>query len=151
MLMRLLTRLLNQKKYAIKILDMAHMVNCNPSQTPIDTESKLGIDGDSVSDPTLYQSLADLVAYLDTDWAGFPTTRRLTSEAAYCGVANAIAETCWLCNLLHELHSPLSSATLVYCNNFADIFIKGLPSALFDEFRSSLSVRCPLTPTAREC
>ncbi|GJU73315.1 ribonuclease H-like domain-containing protein [Tanacetum coccineum] len=36
----------------------AHMVNCNPSRTPIDTESKLGSDGDPVSDPTLYRSLA---------------------------------------------------------------------------------------------
>ncbi|GKD41578.1 ribonuclease H-like domain-containing protein [Tanacetum coccineum] len=61
------------KKYAIEILDRAHMDNCNPSQTPIDTESKLGSDGDPLSDPTLYQSLAvsssntDLVAYSDAD------------------------------------------------------------------------------------
>ncbi|GJZ70307.1 ribonuclease H-like domain-containing protein [Tanacetum coccineum] len=34
---------------------LAHMDNYNPSRTPIDTESKLGSDGDSVSDPTLYQ------------------------------------------------------------------------------------------------
>ncbi|GJY47167.1 ribonuclease H-like domain-containing protein, partial [Tanacetum coccineum] len=32
---------LSQKKYAIEILEKAHMVNCNPSQTPVDTESKL--------------------------------------------------------------------------------------------------------------
>ncbi|GJV83632.1 hypothetical protein Tco_1523530 [Tanacetum coccineum] len=31
---------------------------------------------------------------------------------------------------------------------FADIFTKGLPSALFEEFRISLSVRCPPAPTA---
>ncbi|GKE30920.1 ribonuclease H-like domain-containing protein, partial [Tanacetum coccineum] len=40
---------LSQKKYAIEILERAHMVNCNPSRTPIDTESKLGNDG---VDPT---------------------------------------------------------------------------------------------------
>nr|GEZ47179.1 ribonuclease H-like domain-containing protein [Tanacetum cinerariifolium] len=34
---------------------------------------------------------------------------------------------------------------------FADIFTKGLPTALFEEFRSSLSVRCPLAQTAWEC
>ncbi|GJV52940.1 ribonuclease H-like domain-containing protein [Tanacetum coccineum] len=96
-------------------------------------------------------------------------------------------------NLLRELHSPLSTATLVYCDNvsavymsanpvqhqrtkhieidihfvrdmvtagqvrvlhvpsrfqYADIFTKGLPSALFEEFRSSLSVRPPPAPTA---
>ncbi|GJW21216.1 ribonuclease H-like domain-containing protein [Tanacetum coccineum] len=69
------------------------MVNCNPSRTLVDTESKLGIDGDSFSDPTLYQSLADLVAYSDADWAGCPTTRCSTSEAEYRGVANVVAET----------------------------------------------------------
>ncbi|GKE23978.1 ribonuclease H-like domain-containing protein, partial [Tanacetum coccineum] len=222
------------KKYVVEILERAHMVTCNPSRIPIDTESKLGADGDPVSDPTLYRSLAgslqyltftrpdisyavqqlfsssttDLVAYSDADWAGCPTTRRSTSgycvflgnnllswsskcqptlsrssaEAEYRGVANAVVETCWLRNLLRELHTPLFSATLVYCDNvnvvylscnlvqlqrtkhieidihfdrdlvaagqvrasryqFADIFTKGLPSDLFEEFRSSLSDR----------
>ncbi|GJU10136.1 ribonuclease H-like domain-containing protein [Tanacetum coccineum] len=237
---------LSQKKYAIEILDKAHMDNCNPSRTPIDTESKLGSDGDPVSDPTLYRSLAgslqyltftrpdisyavqqvclymhdprepyflalkrilryvrgtldyglqlfsssttDLVAYSDADWAGCPTTRRSTSgycvflsnnllswsskrqptlsrsstEAECRGVANAVADTCWLRNLLRALHTPLSSAMLVYCDNvrvlyvpsryqFEDIFTKGLPSALFEEFRSSLSVQCPPALTAGEC
>ncbi|GJU15637.1 ribonuclease H-like domain-containing protein, partial [Tanacetum coccineum] len=207
---------LSQKKYAIEILEKAHMVSCNPSRTPVDTESKLGIDGDPVClhihDPRephlsalkrilryvqgtlnyglqlFSSSTSDLVAYSDADWAGCPTTRRSTSgycvfpgnnllswsakrqptlsrfcaEAEYRGVANAAAETCWLRNLLRELHTPLSSATLVYCDNvcvhhvpsryqFVDIFTKGLPSALFKEFRSSLSVRCPPTPTAGEC
>ncbi|GKC42100.1 ribonuclease H-like domain-containing protein [Tanacetum coccineum] len=161
----------------------------------------------------------DLVAYSDAEWAGCPTTRRSTlgycvflgnsllswsakrqptlsrssAEAEYRGVANAVAETCWLGNLLRELHTPLSSATLVYCDNvsvvylssnliqrqrtkhieidihfvrdlvaagqvrvlhvpscyqFADIFTKGLPSALFEEFRSSLSIRSPPALTA---
>ncbi|GJY40921.1 ribonuclease H-like domain-containing protein [Tanacetum coccineum] len=34
---------------------------------------------------------------------------------------------------------------------FADIFTKGLSSASFEEFRSSLSVRCPPAQTAGEC
>ncbi|GKD00771.1 hypothetical protein Tco_1171045, partial [Tanacetum coccineum] len=33
---------------------------------------------------------------------------------------------------------------------YADIFTKGLPSALFDEFRDSLSVRCTPAPTVGE-
>ncbi|GKA21378.1 kinase-like domain-containing protein [Tanacetum coccineum] len=33
---------------------------------------------------------------------------------------------------------------------YANIFTKGLPSALFEEFCSSLSVQCPPTPTAGE-
>ncbi|GJZ77105.1 ribonuclease H-like domain-containing protein [Tanacetum coccineum] len=163
-----------------------------------------------------------LVAFSDADWAGCPTTHRSTLgycvflsnnvlswsskrqptlsrssvEAEYRGVSNAVAETCWLCNLLREFHTPLSSATLVYCDNvsvvylscnpvqhqhtkhieinihfvrdlvaagqvrvlhvpsryqYANIFTKGLPSALFEEFRSSLSIRCPPAPTAGEC
>nr|GFA50592.1 NBS-containing resistance-like protein [Tanacetum cinerariifolium] len=46
------------KKYVVEILEKAHMVNCNPSRTPVDTESKLGVDGDPVYDPTLYRNLA---------------------------------------------------------------------------------------------
>ncbi|GJV83558.1 ribonuclease H-like domain-containing protein [Tanacetum coccineum] len=137
----------------------------------------------------LHLLLHHLIAYSDADWAGCPTTRRSTScycvflgnnllswsskrqstlsrssaEEEYHGVANAVAETCWLRNLLHELHAPLSSATLTTvimlvqvlhvpsCYQYADIFTKGLPSALFEEFRISLSVRCPPAPTAGEC
>ncbi|GJY35206.1 ribonuclease H-like domain-containing protein [Tanacetum coccineum] len=47
-----------QTKYVVEILERVHMVNCNPSWTPVDTESKLGTDGDPVFDPTLYRSLA---------------------------------------------------------------------------------------------
>ncbi|GJX92933.1 ribonuclease H-like domain-containing protein [Tanacetum coccineum] len=36
-------------KYAVEILDKAHMVNCNPTRTPIDIVSKQGSDGDSFS------------------------------------------------------------------------------------------------------
>ncbi|GJT27040.1 ribonuclease H-like domain-containing protein [Tanacetum coccineum] len=240
---------LSQKKYALQLLECAHMVHCNPSRTPVDTESKLGPEGVPVQDPTLYRSLAgglqyltftrpdlyyavqqvclymhdprephfaalkrimryvrgtvdfglqlyasattSLVGYTDADWAGCPFTR--SSEAEYRGVANVVAETAWLRNLLRELHSPLSTATLVYCDNvsvvymsanpvqhqqtkqieidihfvrdmvtagqvrvlhvlsrvqYADIFTKGLPSVLFEDFRSSLSVRTPPAPTA---
>lgn len=161
----------------------------------------------------LYKTAStDLVAYSDADWAGCPNTRRSTSgycvflgdnliswsskrqhtvsrssaEAEYRGVANAVAEATWLRNLLLELHTPLSTATLVYCDNvsavylstnpvqhqrtkhveidihfvrervavgqvrvlhvpsslqFADIFTKGLSTSLFQDFRSSLSIK----------
>ncbi|GKE11655.1 ribonuclease H-like domain-containing protein [Tanacetum coccineum] len=152
------------RKYAAEIHENAHMVNCNSSRTPVDTESKLGADGDPISDPTLYlqyvrgtleyglqlfsSSTTFLVAYSDADWADCPTTRRSTSgyciflgnnllswsfkrqpmlsrpsaEAEYRGIANAVAETCWLRNLLRELHTPLSSATLVHCDNVLFIY-----------------------------
>nr|GEV02727.1 protein kinase, ATP binding site-containing protein [Tanacetum cinerariifolium] len=87
------------KKYATEILEQAHMLNCNPCRTPIDTEKKLGPEGSLVTDPTLYRSLAgslyamkrvlrylrgttdlelqlfrsttsQLIAYSNADWAG---------------------------------------------------------------------------------
>ncbi|GJV93803.1 ribonuclease H-like domain-containing protein [Tanacetum coccineum] len=288
--------LTKEKKYASEILEKAHMVNCNSSRTPVDTESKLRADSDPVSDSNLYRSLVsslqyltftrsdisyavehvflymhdprephfsdfkrilsyvqgtldygmqlisssttNLVAYSNADWARCPTTQRSTlgycvflgnnllswsskrqrtlsrssrgehdadcfcsplrssAEAEYRDVANAVAETCWLRNLLRELHTPLSSATLVYYDNvsavylscnpvrhqrtkhieidihfvrdlvvagqvrvlhvssryqFANIFTKGLSSVLFEEFLSSLSVRCPPAQTTGEC
>nr|GEX82816.1 ribonuclease H-like domain-containing protein [Tanacetum cinerariifolium] len=55
--------LLSQKKYVLELLDRAHMANCNPTQTSIDTESKLGSDRDLLFDPTLYRSLAGGLQY----------------------------------------------------------------------------------------
>ncbi|GJW13536.1 ribonuclease H-like domain-containing protein [Tanacetum coccineum] len=98
-------------------------------------------------------STTDLVAYSDADWAGCPTTRRSTSgycvflgnnllswsskrqptlsrssaEAEYHGVANAVAETCWLRNLLRELHTLLSYAMLVYYNNVSVVYLSCNP------------------------
>ncbi|GJT53733.1 ribonuclease H-like domain-containing protein [Tanacetum coccineum] len=166
----------SQRKYATEILERAHMVGCNSSRTPVDTESKLG---DNVQQVCLYMhdhrephfsalrrilryvhgtldyglqlfasSNTSLVTYSNADWAGCPTTRRSTSgycvffgnnllswsskrqptlscssaEAEYRGVVNAVAETCWLRNLLRELHTPLSFATLVYCDNVSAVY-----------------------------
>jgi hypothetical protein len=168
----------------------------------------------------LYRSSShDLVAYSDADWAGCPDTRKSTSgfcvflgnnliswsshrqhtvsgssaEAEYRAVANCIAESCWLRQLLCELHHLPSRATIVYCDNlsamymsnnpvqhqrtkhveidlhfvrdkvalgevrvlhvptssqFADIFTKGLPTSVFEDFRFSLNVAASVIPTA---
>nr|GEY03602.1 hypothetical protein [Tanacetum cinerariifolium] len=112
--------------------DIAYLL----SRTPVDTESKIGPDGDSVSDSTLFRSLAgalrryvhgtlnhglqlhvstttQLTEYTDADWA----------EAEYHGVANVVAETAWIHNLLLELHAPLHSVTLVYCDNVSVVYL----------------------------
>nr|GEY79235.1 ribonuclease H-like domain-containing protein [Tanacetum cinerariifolium] len=182
-----------------------HMVNCNPSQTPIATESKLGSDGDLVClymhDPRephlpalkrilryvrgtfnyglqlFSSSTSDLVAYSVADWAGCPTTRR--STLGYCvflattyslgplSVNRQFLDLMQRQSIVHHrikqveidihfVHDLVDAGQVRALHvpsryQFADIFTKGLPSALFEEFRSSLSVRCPPAPTTREC
>nr|GEV88751.1 retrovirus-related Pol polyprotein from transposon TNT 1-94 [Tanacetum cinerariifolium] len=60
----------------VKILERAGMIHCNPSRTPIDTESKLGTTGDEVSNLTLYHSLAGSlhVTPLESGDSGMVTT-----------------------------------------------------------------------------
>nr|GEY58836.1 ribonuclease H-like domain-containing protein [Tanacetum cinerariifolium] len=93
------------------VIDGTERVGYNPSRTPVDTESKLGDGGTPVVDPTLYRSLAG----------------SLHAEAEYRSVANAIAETCWIRNLLRELHTPLSYATIMYCDNVRAVYLSSNP------------------------
>nr|GEV39138.1 ribonuclease H-like domain-containing protein [Tanacetum cinerariifolium] len=101
------------RKYATKILERAHMSGCNSSRTHVDTESKLSDDGDPVClymhDPQepYFSALKRIL------WRQ-PTLSCSNKDEEYRGVTNTIVETCWLRNLLRELHTPLSSATLVY-------------------------------------
>lgn len=56
---------LSQQQYVFEILDHAHMLNCNPISTPVDTKSKLSAhDGDPLPNPTHYRSLAGALQYL---------------------------------------------------------------------------------------
>ncbi|GJU13498.1 ribonuclease H-like domain-containing protein [Tanacetum coccineum] len=107
------------------------MLNCNPSQTPVDNESKLGDDGDLqvclymhdprelhflalkrilryVRCPTTRRSTYGHYVFLGNNllsWSSKrqPTLSRSSAEAEYRGVANAVAETYWLEIYYHQL------------------------------------------------
>ena len=49
-------------------------------------------------------------------------------EVEYRGVSNVVSETCWIRNLLLELHCPIPTATLVYCNNVSTVYLSGNPT-----------------------
>ncbi|GKE71413.1 ribonuclease H-like domain-containing protein [Tanacetum coccineum] len=121
------------------------MQHCNSCKTPVDTESKLGSDGDPIClymhdprDPHFtplkrilryvfgtidhglqlhVSSTTQLTTYTDADWAGCPVTRRSTSRQNI-EVSRM---------LLLELHAPLSTATLVYYDNVSDVYMSTNP------------------------
>ncbi|GKC91785.1 ribonuclease H-like domain-containing protein, partial [Tanacetum coccineum] len=48
-------------------------------------------------------------------------------KAEYRKVVNAVVETSWIRNLLRVLHTPLFTATLVYCDNVSAIYMSANP------------------------
>jgi hypothetical protein len=57
--------LLHQWQYTIDILERAGMTTCKPCSTPVDTQAKLSeSEGNPVTKPTAYRSLAGALQYL---------------------------------------------------------------------------------------
>ncbi|GJR30249.1 ribonuclease H-like domain-containing protein [Tanacetum coccineum] len=70
-------------------------------------------------------STTSLVGYTDANWAGYPSTH--SAKAEYRGIANSVAETVWIHNLLCELHSPLLTVTLAYYDNVSAVYMSANP------------------------
>ena len=51
----------------------------------------------------------------------------MSAEAEYLAVAHVVAETCWLHQLLQELYAPISSVTIVYCDNVSVVYMTANP------------------------
>ncbi|GJT09524.1 hypothetical protein Tco_0856566 [Tanacetum coccineum] len=66
---------------------------------------------------------------LDADWLEFSVLSRSSAEAGVSGVTNAVAGLAGCGNLLHEFSTPLSTSTIVYCDNCRHAF--NLTSILF--------------------
>jgi hypothetical protein len=56
-----------------------------------------------------------------------PVVSRSSAEAEYRVVDNGVAEAGWLRPLLHELHSLLTTSTLVFCDNVSTIYLSTNP------------------------
>ena len=54
-----------------------------------------------------------------------PTLSHSSAKAEYRGVANVLFESCWIRNLLLELHCPIKKSTLVYRDNVSAIYLSG--------------------------
>ncbi|GJT94464.1 hypothetical protein Tco_1089982 [Tanacetum coccineum] len=89
---------------------------------------------------TTFVGVESRVSNPETTFVGVES-RVLSPEMTFVGVESRIDTAA---DHVRVLHVPSRY-------QFADIFTKRLPSALFEEFRTSLSIRCPPAPTAGEC
>jgi hypothetical protein len=48
---------------------------------------------------------------------------RSSAEAEYHAIANGVAVATWLRQLLHELQTPSSRCTIVYCDNINVVYL----------------------------
>nr|GEV98934.1 reverse transcriptase domain-containing protein [Tanacetum cinerariifolium] len=99
-------------------------------------------------------ALKRIIRYLQGDnfisWSSKrqPTLSRSCAEAKYRGVTNVVSDSCWIQMDSHFVREKVARGEVRDLHvpsryQIADIFTKGLPRVLFDDFRDSLSVRPP--------
>ncbi|GJY78389.1 ribonuclease H-like domain-containing protein [Tanacetum coccineum] len=148
----------------MELLERAHMVYCNPSRTPVDTKSKLARDKDPVLNPTLYRSLAGGLQYLTFTRPNiYYAVQQIClymhdpKDPHFAALKPNPVQHQGTKHIEIDIHFVLDMVTKgqvrVHVSSryqYADIFTKGLPSTLFEEFRSSLSIRSFPAQTAGE-
>ncbi|XP_066333530.1 uncharacterized mitochondrial protein AtMg00810-like [Miscanthus floridulus] len=112
---------LPQRQYSQDILERARMSACKPCSTPVDLHSKLSADGPPVADATQYRSLAGALNPVQHQ-----RTKHVEIDLHFVREKVALGH-------VRVLHVPTTS-------QYADVFTKGLPTSLFQEFRFSLNV-----------
>nr|GEY02188.1 NBS-containing resistance-like protein [Tanacetum cinerariifolium] len=114
--------------------DKSSMSNTKPTVSPLNTKrsaSGLFLSQSKVAKEILESTFGYCVFLCDNllSWSAKwqVTLSRSSTETEYRGVANVVAETAWIRNLLLELHAPLSTATLVYCDNVSVVYLSTNP------------------------
>nr|GEX97089.1 hypothetical protein [Tanacetum cinerariifolium] len=92
-----------------------------------------------------WSTTSQLTAYSDADWARDKLSRS-SVEAEYHGVANGVAETSWIRNLLRELHTLLFTVTLVYHDNVSTVYMSANPGGVI-AISQSIVLSLVSTPT----
>ncbi|KAK1601743.1 hypothetical protein QYE76_004998 [Lolium multiflorum] len=92
----------------------------------------LSRDADWAGCPDTRKSTSGFCVFLGTNLVSWsskrqPTVSRSSAEAEYRAVANCVAESCWLRQLLQELHRPASQATIIYCDNVSAMYLSSNP------------------------